>query len=161
MKTIKQLSKLVVEKLTEKSYTIATAESLTGGGISSAITSIPGASNVFELGICTYASRMKEDFFHLENELKTAKTAVAKDVAIGMADGIRKIANSTFGIATTGLAGPADDGINHVGTVFIAVSWAGGCRVSKLELGDIGRDKICNETIVQILKMALDEIQRF
>lgn len=158
--TIKKISKQLVDIYTQKGYTIATAESLTGGAISAAITSVPGVTSVFGLGICTYRAKMKENFFHLENELKESGTAVAKDIAIGMADGVRKLATSTIGIGTTGLAGPTDDGINPVGTVYIAVAWENGCRVTKLELGDIGRDAIRNQTIIKALQMAIEEAHR-
>lgn len=159
-KKIKSLSQNLVSTLVSKSLTIATAESLTGGLVSAAITSVPGASMIFGLGLCTYWEQMKEDFFHLEREIQNAKTAVAREVAIGMADGVRKLAGSTFGLATTGLAGPTDDGINPVGTVYISVAWETGCRVSKLELGNIGREKICNETVIRVLEMTIEEVKR-
>lgn len=157
---IQTLAHQLVESFTDKNFTVATAESLTGGAISAAITSVTGATNVFGLGLCTYRVQMKEDFFHLEEEIKNAKTAVAKSVAIGMADGVRGLGDSTFGIGTTGLAGPTDDGINPVGTVYIAVAWAEGCRVTKLELGDIGRDNVRYHSVIKALEMAIEEGER-
>ena len=78
----------VVQCLLENRQTLATGESLTGGLLSERITSVPGASQVFELGICTYSDRMKRDLLHVPSGILTQYGAVSRQTALSMAEGL-------------------------------------------------------------------------
>lgn len=101
--------------------TLATAESLTGGQIGSTITSIPGASKVYRGGVISYASDLKVSLVDVPQELLDAGGAIQADVALAMAKGVATNLDSDFGLAVTGVAGPAPQDGKAPGTVFVAV----------------------------------------
>ncbi len=104
------------------SETLSTAESLTGGGLSSAFTDPPGASHVFMGGITAYRSEIKVKELHVPKELIESHGVVSSHVAEAMAQGAQKVFGSTWAISTTGVAGPGpSDGIS-AGTVWIAIA---------------------------------------
>lgn len=104
-------------------FTVATAESCTGGLVAQMITSAPGSSEVFNLGWVTYANAAKMSQLGVAAELLEAHGAVSQEVAMAMAAGARERAGATFGVATSGVAGPGggSDG-KPVGTVHVAVA---------------------------------------
>lgn len=112
----------VVALLQERRLTVATAESLTGGLVAAALTSVPGASAVVLGGVVSYALSVKEDLLGVPAELLEEQGAVAADTAVAMADGVRRATGATVGVATTGVAGPEPSEGKAVGTVFVAVS---------------------------------------
>lgn len=114
--------KEIIKMLSEKNETLSTAESLTAGGLSNALTSIPGSSEVFVGGIVAYQERVKKHHLGVDWEIINQHSVVSQEVAIAMADGARKEFESTWAISTTGVAGPGPfDGIEP-GTVWVAVS---------------------------------------
>lgn|GEM_PF-196020 len=153
---IAQLARELVRILNEKQLKIAVAESLTGGLITAAITGVSGASKVFEGGLCSYSERVKATFFHVGPQLKKAGTAVDCKVALGMAEGVKKLMDSGIAIATTGLAGPEGDDIHPVGTVFIAATGPEGCQVKEFHFTGLDREGVRNEAVKAALQMALD-----
>ena len=99
---------------------LATAESLTGGGIGQAITSVSGASAVFAGGIISYTNEVKHKVLGVPVEILDTCGAVSAPVAKAMAEGARKVIGADVAVAVTGLAGPDGDEFgNPVGTVFI------------------------------------------
>ena len=110
--------------------TISTAESCTGGMVSSLITSVPGSSEYYLGSVISYAIEVKENVLGVPSSLVEEFGAVSSEVAAAMAEGVRKLTGSTYSVATTGLAGPAGDDRNPVGTVWIGVSGPGGTRTS-------------------------------
>ncbi len=115
----------VVQLLVNKKSTIATAESCTGGLISGAITSVSGSSGVFGFGVCTYANEAKMKLLGVKSETLETVGAVSEETAMQMAEGVRRLSGSDYGISTTGIAGP-DGGTPEkpVGTVWIGFSSA-------------------------------------
>lgn len=100
--------------------TLATAESLTGGGIGAALTSVPGASAVYKGGVISYTNEIKMKVLGVREELLTKHGAVSQQVAGEMVAGVRKLLNADIAVSVTGLAGPDGDDFGHpVGTVFI------------------------------------------
>ena len=100
--------------------TLATAESLTGGGIGAAITSVSGASAVYVGGIVSYVDRVKRDQLGVSEEILNTLGAVSAPVAQAMAQGAKAALGSDVAVSVTGLAGPDGDEFGHpVGTVFI------------------------------------------
>ena len=113
----------VVKLLSNAGLRAATAESCTGGLISAAITSVGGSSDVFDLGICTYANSAKSRFLAVPEEMLSKYGAVSESVAIAMCRGIQRAADSDFGLSVTGIAGPSGGTAEKpVGTVFIGLS---------------------------------------
>lgn len=103
-----------------KGKRLATAESLTGGGIGQAITSVSGASAVFAGGIISYTNEVKHRVLGVPMEILDTCGAVSAPVAKAMAEGARKVLGADVAVAVTGLAGPDGDEFgNPVGTVFI------------------------------------------
>lgn len=116
----------IIDKLAGDGWTIATAESLTGGGLVSRLVDVPGASRVVRGGACTYAVDTKASVLGV-SERRLAQTGpVDREVAIEMAQGARTLFGATVGVATTGVAGPgAFDGF-PAGTVHVACAYPGG-----------------------------------
>ena len=112
----------VIDLLRANKQTLAIAESLTGGGLGAAITSVPGASDVFLGGVIAYSAQAKESILKVEREKIEKYGVVSEEVAIAMAVGARHLFGSTWGISTTGVAGPGDAGGVRAGTVWIAIS---------------------------------------
>ena len=99
---------------------LATAESLTGGGIGQALTSVSGASAVFAGGIISYTNEVKHSVLGVPVETLNTFGAVSAPVARAMAEGARRVIGADVAVAVTGLAGPDGDEFgNPVGTVFI------------------------------------------
>ena len=99
---------------------LATAESLTGGGIGQALTSVSGASAVFAGGVISYTNEVKHKVLGVPVEILDAYGPVCADVARAMAVGARKVIGADVAVAVTGLAGPGGDEYgNPEGTVFI------------------------------------------
>ena len=87
---VANMQEAVVTKLKEKKLTLATAESCTGGGLSEAITSIPGASEVFGCGVCTYSNDMKQKLLGVKEQTLIDHGAVSEQTAIEMAQGVTR-----------------------------------------------------------------------
>jgi nicotinamide-nucleotide amidase len=111
----------VVAALKERGETVAVAESITAGGLGHALTYTPGASAVFLGGIIAYSNEVKSEFLGVDPALIEEFSVVSEEVANAMAEGVRKKFGTTWGIATTGIAGPGDyQGIPE-GTVWVAI----------------------------------------
>ncbi|HEX7503670.1 MAG TPA: competence/damage-inducible protein A [Syntrophales bacterium] len=109
--------------LTEKKLTISVAESLTGGLVADRITNIPGSSAYFERGVVTYSNRSKTELLGVPENVIKQHGGVSKEVAVLMAEGVRKASGTDIGLSTTGIAGPSGGTDQKpVGTVFVAVS---------------------------------------
>ena len=111
----------IVARLIDSGETVAIAESLTAGGLGHALTSTPGASQVFLGGVIAYTNSVKEEILGVDHQLIEEFSVVSEEVANAMADGARRKFGAMWGIATTGVAGPGDfQGIPE-GTVWIAI----------------------------------------
>lgn len=112
----------IITMLSQKNETVSTAESLTAGGLSSALTSVPGASEVFLGGITAYQSSVKIEHLGVPESTINEHSVVSQEVAVAMAEGARKKFGTTWAISTTGVAGPGPSGGVAAGTVWVAVS---------------------------------------
>lgn len=108
--------------LREKAIKISIAESCTGGLITHRVTNIPGSSNYFERGVVCYSNKSKVEILNVPANLIKEYGSVSKEVAVAMAEGIRKIGRTDLGLAVTGIAGPTGgrDG-KPIGLVYIAL----------------------------------------
>ncbi len=115
---INQIHKLLIKKR----KTIALAESCTGGLTSKLLTDIPGSSQYFIAGVIAYSNKAKASILKIPARTIAQNGAVSKEVALRMAQQIRKITKTDFGLSITGIAGPSGGSLQKpVGTVFIAV----------------------------------------
>ncbi|QSW99530.1 CinA family protein [Haloterrigena alkaliphila] len=116
----------VADALRDREENLAVAESCTGGLIGAAITAVPGATDYFDSGLTTYAYDAKRRHLGVSREALDEHGAVSEPVAREMARGVRDAADVTWGISTTGVAGPTGGTEeNPVGTVYIGVAYAG------------------------------------
>jgi nicotinamide-nucleotide amidase len=132
------LEKVVGDLLRGKGATVSTAESCTGGYIAHRLTGIPGSSDYFAGTVVAYANRIKESLLDVPAEMIAAHGAVSEAVARAMAEGAARRLQTTYAMATTGIAGPsgAVDG-KPVGTVWIAVSAPGKTMARRFSLGEV------------------------
>ncbi len=146
-----------VALLKKKHFTLAVAESCTGGMIASQITSIPGASAVFRGSVVTYQTDTKSLLLGVDKELLRQKGPVCPEVARQMAEGVRSLLGADLAVSVTGLAGPDGDGSKaKVGDVYIGFASPQGTEV--LELHDpIGRDAVR----ALACRTALERVSRF
>ncbi|HWO52346.1 MAG TPA: CinA family protein [Ornithinibacter sp.] len=142
----------VVRRLRELDLSIGTAESLTGGLVCAALTSVPGASTVVRGGVVAYASEVKADVLGVDPDLLAREGAVCEPVAAQLADGIRRVLGCAVGVSTTGVAGPDPADGQPVGTVFVGASGPWGILVEELTLtGD--RDQIRSASVLAVLTL--------
>lgn len=157
------LPALLVRALTKKKLRVATAESCTGGLVSGAITSVSGASGVFDCGVCSYANHIKHKIVGVREETLSTYGAVSDRTASEMARGIRLLAGADIGISTTGIAGPLGGSVyKPVGLVYIGVSTANGLRAEKMLLGEnnADRERIREIAVTAALYFALKETEK-
>jgi nicotinamide-nucleotide amidase len=147
-----QLARLAVQLLTASGRTVGVAESLTGGLVSGALTSVAGASVVLRGAVVAYATELKEALLGVPASLLARQGPVDPEVAAAMAAGVRRVLGATYGIATTGVAGPGPADGKPEGTVFIAVSGPAGDEGRPLQLRG-GRERIREETVRQALSL--------
>lgn len=139
---IDELPTLLVNALAAKKLRIATAESCTGGMISAAITSVSGASGVFDCGVCSYANFIKNKVVGVKEETLATYGAVSERTAAEMARGVRLLAGADIGVSTTGIAGPlGGTPYKPVGLVYVGVSTPMGLKSEKLLLGENSADR--------------------
>lgn len=116
------------ELLKASGKTLSAAESCTGGEIAHLITSVPGSSAYFLGSVTSYAVSVKEKVLGVSPAVIQEKGVVSSEVAAAMAEGVRRVTGSDYAVSTTGLAGPAGDPFNPVGTVWIGVAGPRGTR---------------------------------
>ena len=150
------LESVVHELLLAADATVATAESLTGGLLGAALSSTPGASATYRGGAVLYATESKSAVVDVPAELLAERGPVDPDVAVAMADGARRAFDATYGLSTTGVAGPTEQDGKPVGTVYIALVGPGELRVvQELRLAG-GRDRVRQGSVLT----ALDVVRR-
>ncbi|GAA4903217.1 CinA family protein [Tessaracoccus lubricantis] len=111
----------LIKKLSQRSVTLATCESVTGGLIGAELTSVPGASKVYRGGLITYAKELKHDLAGVDQQLIDREGVVNELTALQMAIGAQHRCGADWAVATTGVAGPAETEGVKVGTVWFAV----------------------------------------
>ncbi len=156
---MKTLAEQLVDALREKGMKIAFAESCTGGLISAAITSVPGSSDVYDGGLCSYSNGVKNRLLGVESEVLDTVGAVSAKCAVQMAQGAKRLFDADIAVAVTGIAGPggATPG-KPVGTVFVACvcgdkQTVKHCRFS----GD--RRLVRRKTVATALNSAIDMLK--
>ncbi|ROP58475.1 nicotinamide-nucleotide amidase [Curtobacterium sp. ZW137] len=152
----------LIAELTARGETVAVAESLTGGLVVSELVEVPGASAVVRGAVVAYATSIKASVLGVSSSLLAERGAVDPDVATQMAEGVRTAlavdgVPATWGISTTGVAGPDPQDGKPVGTVFVGIASASGSRAVELHLeGD--REAIRRASVSELLVRLLDEL---
>jgi len=146
-----------VARLTASGQTVAVAESLTGGLVAAALTDIAGASEVMRGGVIAYATEVKARVLGVDEVLLARVGSVDTEVAEQMATGVLSLMGATYGLATTGVAGPDSVDGKPVGMVYVAVAGPGTTRVKALALsGD--RVAIRAESVLAALALLAEEL---
>ncbi len=120
---VDSLEQVVVQEMTARGLTLATAESCTGGLMGKRITDVPGASACYLGGVVSYHNEVKENLLGVRHETLITKGAVSEDTACQMAEGVRKALGADIGISTTGVAGPGGGTPEKpVGLIYVGIS---------------------------------------
>jgi nicotinamide-nucleotide amidase len=145
---IHALAERLVALLDERSLTIATAESCTGGAVSQALTSVAGCSSVMHGAVVAYHNDVKSAVLGVSAETLVAVGAVSEDVVCQMVCGVARLVMADCAIATSGIAGPGGGTAEKpVGTVWVAVKAGDVVKAKKLQLCDAGRlQNVANAT---------------
>jgi nicotinamide-nucleotide amidase len=151
------MEEVVARVLTENRATIAVAESCTGGMLAERLTNIPGSSSYFLGGVVSYSNELKSALVGVPAELIEAKGAVSSEVALALADGIRKNTGATIGVGVTGIAGPGGGTPEKpVGLVHIGIADERGPRERRFQFpGDRERIRM------HATQTALDSVRRY
>ena len=117
------IEKTVARILTQKKLTLALAESCTGGLVADSLTNIPGSSKYFILGIVAYSNETKIRLLNVPREALVQHGAVSKEIALLLAQNVKRLGQADVGLGITGIAGPGGASSSKpVGIIFIAVS---------------------------------------
>ncbi|MFG2843216.1 CinA family protein [Kitasatospora sp. NPDC101155] len=139
--------------------TLAVAESLTGGLLAAALVDVPGASATFRGSVTAYATELKASVLGVDEGLLDVYGPVHPVVARQMAEGVRGLLGATYGLATTGVAGPDPQDGQPVGTVHLAVAGPGGTLVSSPLLSG-GRATIRHGAVTAALELLVGRLAR-
>ncbi|WP_405019429.1 CinA family protein [Kitasatospora sp. NBC_00070] len=145
--------------LRDRGATLAVAESLTGGLLSAALVDVPGASATYRGGVTAYATELKAGLLGVDEGLLAVHGPVHPVVARQMAQGVRRLLGADYGLATTGVAGPAEQDGRPVGTVHLG--WAGPDEAGTDSLLLSGtRETIRQDTVRAALRLMLGHLAR-
>lgn len=146
-----------LEELKAAEAFVATAESLTGGQLATRFTDSPGSSSYFLGGVVTYATALKIRLLGVPEALIEEHGVVSAQCAQEMAVRVRELTEATYGLATTGVAGPDEQEGKPVGTVYVAVAGPQGVVVRRLEL-DGSRSGIQERSCDAVLELLAEQL---
>ncbi len=152
----------LVRLLQNKKMTIAVAESCTGGMVSEFLTQVPGASEVFGFGVCTYANKAKMKLLGVNEKTLNTFGAVSEQTACEMAKGMKMLSGADIALSLTGIAGPGGGSDQKpVGLVYLGVAVGDKLYAKKMLLGQHAvkdREYIRTVAVKNALKTAIDEM---
>lgn len=153
---------VLVARALEHGWTVATAESLTGGQVGSEICAIPGASATYMGGIISYSSQVKATALGVNAKLLEQAGSVDARVAEQMAQGAARVCSADFAVATTGVAGPEPHDGKPVGRVYLGISGPEGAHaVEKNYVGDRAQvRKQATEDAMKLLEQEMVKVAR-
>lgn len=160
-KTATKIAKEIIYKLQEKDFTLATAESCTGGAIAATITSIAGCSSVYKGSVVAYCNEIKAAILGVNKPTLDKYGAVSEETVREMVCGVKKITDSCCAIATSGIAGPGGGSPEKpVGTVWMAISVNDTTETHLLQLNDEGRARNIENTTAHALSLLLKMLNK-
>ena len=147
---------LLVKKLVKKKLKISFAESCTGGLLASSITSISGASKIFNLGLITYSNQAKIKFLKVNKNIIKKYGAVSHECCLAMVNNLSKISKANINVSITGIAGP-NGGTKQkpVGLVYIGVKKGAKTQIHKCLFKSKSRSTIQKSTVKKTLDLVL------
>ena len=152
--------KSLVKKLIKKKLKISFAESCTGGLLASTITSISGASKIFNLGLVTYSNQAKVKFLNVNKKIIRKYGAVSHECCSAMVNNLSKISKANINISITGIAGPKGGTKQKpVGLVFIGIKKGKKVWVKKYLFKNKKRSSIQKSTVNKALNLVLSSIK--
>ena len=152
----------LIKLFSDKKLVIATAESCTGGLVAGALTEVPGSSAVMDRGFVTYSNAAKQEMLGVPLETLKQFGAVSRETAEAMARGALGHSAADVTVAITGIAGPGGGmpgkpvGLVH----FAAASRSGALTHAEMRYGDIGREQVRHQSVLQALAMLKALAQR-
>jgi len=153
---IQRLAASVIASATARGWTVATAESCTGGLVAGALTAVAGSSAVVDRGFVTYSNAAKAEMLGVPAEIIEANGAVSEPVARAMAAGARVTAGVDLAVSITGIAGPGGgSAAKPVGLVHFGCAGPDGVEHEVRRFGDIGRDQVRLESVRVALGLLL------
>ena len=149
--------KLIIRQLIKKKLKISFAESCTGGLLASTITSVSGASKIFNLGLITYSNQAKIKFLKVKKNIIKKYGAVSYECCFAMVNNLSKISKANINVSITGIAGPKGGTKEKpVGLVYIGVKKSNKIQIKKYLFKSKKRSSIQKATV----KKALDLVFR-
>ena len=156
---VSALAARLVAVLDERSLTIATAESCTGGAVSQAITSVAGCSAVMRGAVVAYHNDVKNTVLSVSADTLESVGAVSEEVVRQMVCGVSRLMMADCAIATSGIAGPGGGTLEKpVGTVWVAVKAGDVVKTKKLQLCDAGRLQNINNATFEVLNFMYETL---
>ena len=153
------LNKKIISQLKRKKLKLALSESCTGGMLSSAITSVGGASKVFSMGLVTYSNQAKMSILKVPKKIIQKHGAVSIQCCLSMVNNLSKISKSKICVSITGIAGPKGGTKQKpVGLVYIGVKNGKKIVVSKNQFKNKGRNAIQKATVKKALSLILKQL---
>ncbi|MGD9963438.1 MAG: CinA family protein [Thermoplasmata archaeon] len=144
--------------LKARNWTVAVAESCTGGKLGDMITSVPGSSDYFLGGVISYSNSAKVGLLSVDPEVIRSEGAVSEKVALQMAEGARIVFGADMGVSTTGVAGPGGGSPEKpVGLAYVAVSTRDGGACRKV-MSAGARDEIKRKSSESALALAIEHL---
>ena len=148
--------KLLIKLLIRKKIKISVAESCTGGLLASAITSISGASKIFNLGLVTYSNQAKIKILKVNKKIIKKYGAVSHECCYAMVNNLSKISKANINASITGIAGPRGGTKKKpVGLVYIGVKKGGKIKINKFLFKSKKRSSIQKATVKKALNLLL------
>lgn len=152
----------IVARLIDAEATVATAESITAGRLAARLTDGAGSSAAYLGGVVSYATEVKISVLGVPETLVDDHGVISEECARSMAENVRKMMGTTYGVSTTGVAGPDTQEGKPVGTVFVGVAGPDATDVRRLAL-DGDRAEIQKETVAEALSALgamMDAVER-
>ena len=143
------------DALRARAWTVAVAESCTGGLLGAVLTAVPGSSAYMRGGVIAYDNAVKIDQLGVDAELIRTRGAVSEEVGAAMARGARERLGADVGVGITGVAGPGAEAGKPAGLVFVAIDFPGGGAVVRLD-GDRGREANRAHAVRAALRLLTD-----
>jgi nicotinamide-nucleotide amidase len=153
------LAEVLGDLLAKRGETVAVAESLTGGMIGKQLTDVSGSSAYFLADVVSYSNESKMDYLGVREETLIEHGAVSEEVCGQMAHGVRRRTGATYGLATTGIAGPtgATPG-KPIGLTYIGLAWEHGGKVKRIVYGGT-RDGVRRRASAGVLWLLYNHLQ--
>ena len=161
IKNIFKIAKEVVDLASFNKVLIASAESCTGGMLSSVITSVPGSSVIFDCGFITYSNNSKMKLLNVNEDTLNCYGAVSEETASEMAYGAISNSKANLAISITGIAGPGSSNTKPEGMVCFSIVFEKEIKLSETKKwGALGRDQVRQKATLHGLKILSKTLQR-